>query len=180
MTQLTHIPHKHAAGTSLSVRRVLPLHKPADGWRYQLALRIPGLSVLEGTPDGDGFVLTVPATTTTNWKQGTYAFSERVISADGTVVQEVGAGSINIGADLALDAGDGLTHAQRALAAIEAALEGRLADGIQNYSIAGRAVSKIPLVELVKLRDYYRVQVFRERNPGAGFGSVQISFGGKA
>lgn len=169
-------PRSVTAGTSVQYRRELQYH-PADGWAYQLALSVPGFVPAVAEPDGAGFLLTIPASATTSWPAGTYVYSERVTK--GGVVHEVGRGSLTVSADVTAVQDDGRSHAQRALAAIEAALEGRLGDGIQNYSIGGRAVSKIPLRELYELRDKYRLQCFVERNRGR-FGSTVITFGGGA
>jgi hypothetical protein len=65
-------------------------------------------------------------------------------------------------------AGSFQTHAERTLAVIEAALEGRLDTDIESYQIAGRAVSKIPVVELMKLRGRYAALVQRERAKTTG------------
>lgn len=176
MTTLTAIPQQHAAGTSLEVRRFIPTHTPQNGWAYQLAMRIPGYTPKDGAADGDAFVLTLSAQDTAAWPPGTYAFSERAVK--GGVVHEVGVGTITITPNLAVlpEGDDGLTHNQRVLKIIEAQLEGRLADGIQNYSIGGRVVSKIPLKELVELRDKYKVKVLLERT-GGQLGQVLFTFG---
>lgn len=55
------------------------------------------------------------------------------------------------------------THAERTLAVIEAVLEGRLTDDIEQYQIAGRSVSKIPIEQLTKLRGRYAAMVQQER-----------------
>lgn len=170
----TSIPLTVAAGTSVVYRRELS-YLPSDGWTYQLALSVPGFAPASAVADGNGHVLTIAATTTASWPAGTYTYSERV--TNGVLVHEVGRGSLTVTPDVSAVTDDGRTHAQRALAAIEAALEGRIGDGIQNYSIAGRAVSKIPLKELYELREKYRLQVYIERNRGR-FGSVQVTFGG--
>jgi len=55
------------------------------------------------------------------------------------------------------------THAQTMLAAIEAVLEGRITADIEQYSIAGRSITKIPIAELLKLRSYYKAEAVREQ-----------------
>ena len=60
------------------------------------------------------------------------------------------------------------THNERTLAVIEAALESRLTSDIENYQIAGRAVSKIPVADLVKLRAHYAAAVKIERSGRLG------------
>lgn len=55
-----------------------------------------------------------------------------------------------------------MTHAETMLQAIEAVLEGRITADIEQYSIAGRQITKIPVEELIKLRQYYRLEVIKE------------------
>lgn len=56
-----------------------------------------------------------------------------------------------------------MTHAQRMLDAIEAALEGRVTADVQSYQISGRSITKIPIAELMTLRKQYMVEVANER-----------------
>jgi len=56
-----------------------------------------------------------------------------------------------------------MTHAETMLKAIEAVLEGRVTADIEQYSIAGRQITKIPIEELIKLRQYYKLEVIREQ-----------------
>lgn len=55
---------------------------------------------------------------------------------------------------------------ERTLAVIEAALSGRLTSDIQSYQIAGRSVTKIPVVELLQIRGNLRAVIWRQTNPG--------------
>lgn len=50
------------------------------------------------------------------------------------------------------------THAETMLAKIEAVLEGRIDSDVESYSIAGRQITKIPVNELLVLRDKYRAE----------------------
>ena len=74
------------------------------------------------------------------------------------------------------------THAEIMLAKIEAVLEGRITADIENYQIAGRQITKIPIAELLVLRDRYRVEVKNQKaadDLAAGLGSnknVKIRF----
>lgn len=52
-----------------------------------------------------------------------------------------------------------LTHAERMLAAIEQRLEGRISSDHQRYSIDGRSLDRIPIMELEQLRTQYRREV---------------------
>lgn len=171
-----HLPNAIPAGTTVRFRREFPKYPPSEGWSYQLAIRAPGLAVKTATVDGTGFLMTLTPADTASIKAGTYAYAEMV--TNGTDVFEVSRGMVAVTENLiAACSDDGRTHAQRALDAIEAALEGRLSDGIQNYSIGGRAVSKIPLPELFELRNKYRLLVYLERNKGR-LPTVHVTFGG--
>lgn len=60
-----------------------------------------------------------------------------------------------------------LTHAERTLAVIEAAIEGNTSSAIQSYSIGGRSVSKYSPADLMRLRGQYAYEVKLQRNGGA-------------
>ncbi len=174
MTFQTDLPQRHAAGTSLQLRRVFPTHPPADGWVYQLALRIQGYTMRDGTPDGDGYTLTLTGEDTATWLPGLYRYSERLVKAG--VVHEVGAGSIAITENLGV-AGDGRSHNQKAVEMLQAHIEGRLVDGIHNYSVGGRVVSKLSLPDAMAMLDKYKVKLLMERT-GGNLGAVLFTFGG--
>lgn len=57
--------------------------------------------------------------------------------------------------------GSTLTHAERMLAAIEAALEGRITDDYKSLKINNREITKHSFDELRRLREYYRAEVAR-------------------
>jgi len=56
-----------------------------------------------------------------------------------------------------------MSHAKTMLDAIEAVLEGRITSDIEEYTIAGRQITKIPIIELKKLRDEYRAEYKKEQ-----------------
>jgi hypothetical protein len=66
--------------------------------------------------------------------------------------------------------GDLRGHAARTLAAIDALLEGRATKDQQSYKIGERELSRIPVPELLSLRDYYRAEAKRE-DEAAGLAS---------
>ena len=63
-------------------------------------------------------------------------------------------------------AGSLQSMAEKNLAVVEAAINGRLTADMQNYQIMGRAVTKIPIKELMDIRGKLRAEVWRERHPG--------------
>lgn len=58
------------------------------------------------------------------------------------------------------------TFEEQQLAAIEAALAGRIPSGMEHYQVAGRAVSKISIKDLMQLRGIYKAVVWRQQHPG--------------
>lgn len=75
------------------------------------------------------------------------------------------------------------SHAERMLTLIEAALEGRMVDGIESHSIGGVPINLIPARELLAMRDRYRIERQRENEServAQGLGStrtIKVRFG---
>lgn len=61
-----------------------------------------------------------------------------------------------------------MTYASDMLTAIESVLLGKVTADAASYSIAGRSITKIPLVELVELRDRFKKEVAEEALVAAG------------
>lgn len=139
-----------------------------EGW--VLAYAIKGISALDWdaswvTDDGAEWTVTVPATATRDLGEGVYEWAAAVTLSGARYT--VLAGSFHVEPNLELaQAGDRRSHAEKTLAVINAALEGRLTADIQFYQIAGRTVSKIQIAELLKLRSHYTAMVYREQHPG--------------
>ena len=55
-----------------------------------------------------------------------------------------------------------MSHASDMLSKIEAVLEGRIDADVESYQIAGRQITKIPIPELIKMRQYYKSEVAGE------------------
>ena len=55
------------------------------------------------------------------------------------------------------------THAKTMLDAIEAVLEGRIDSDVEQYQIAGRQITKIPVSELHELRKKYLAEYKKEQ-----------------
>jgi len=74
------------------------------------------------------------------------------------------------------------SHAKTMLDAIEAVLEGRIDSDVESYSIAGRQITKIPITELLTIREKYKAEVKKEEdadNLALGLGNkkkIQVRF----
>jgi hypothetical protein len=152
------------AGTTLEMELTYPGYN-SDTYDIEIALRgpavidikelVPGVTI---TGSGDTYSIQVTAAATALWTSyGMYWYS--IILTDGTKRYEVATGSVEILRNLsAITTGtyDGRSHVKKTLDALEAVIEGRATSDVLSYSIAGRQISKIPITELLTLRDKYK------------------------
>jgi hypothetical protein len=105
-----------------------------------------------------------------------YTYVERLTAVSDGEIVDVCSGRIMVEPNLALAAaGDALSFEEKTLLVLEAAVQGRLTSDIENYSIAGRSVSKIPARELLQLRGQFKAIVWRQRNPGRITQSIDVT-----
>jgi hypothetical protein len=79
----------------------------------------------------------------------------------------VASGVIHVQADLpVVDASTVLSPDERLLNAIDDVIYGRVTDDVEEVTIAGRSIKKIPLAELLALKSKLERRVWRLRNPG--------------
>ncbi len=172
---LDELPASFEAGTTVKLRRSHADYPASAGWTLTLYLRGVGTLDAEATESGDDYLVTLAADDTAALAAGTYRWVERV-EKDGEVYTAA-TGVVSVTLDLAVaEAGDAQTHAERTLALIEAALEGRIPQGMESYQVAGRAVTKIPIKDLADLRGIYAAKVWRERNAGKLLPAAQLRF----
>lgn len=109
------------------------------------------------------FDVTLPSATTSTYKAGSYQAHAVSLSADDR--RTIDFCVVEILPDVTVMAApfDTRSHAVRMLDAIKARLEGRITADAESYSIRGRALSRIPMAELMRLRDQYAAEVHRER-----------------
>ena len=173
----THIPHELTPGDSWTWQLVFGDYPPSDGWTLTVSLRGPAATgeasgeidiEATATTDNSAYLVSARADQTASLVPGNYrwvAWVERVVDAQ---LERV---SIRRGVTILLqqlqtaDAGDTTTHNERMLAAIEALIEGRTTADVEYYQIAGRALTKIPVKELMAYRAKYAAAVWRERHP---------------
>jgi hypothetical protein len=161
------------AGDTWAWTKHVPGHLSGDGWTLKYAFHNVGSASATGTklaitasanPNGVDHDVDVAASATAalvsgNWKWVAYVESgvERYTVDQGVLFLEP---NLDTAA-----AGTQQTHNEKMLAAIQSVLEGRATADIESYQIAGRAVNKIPVAELVKWHNIYLSRVQRERNP---------------
>lgn len=170
---------------------------PGTTWEWEQALRTKSGSIVD---PNDAWTITFYAlgqyafqftasaqVATSNWlfsysstnsanvTAGTYRYN--IVGVLATKSYSLQSGAVTVLPKPNQTAGtDQRTHAEESLAAIEAALEGRWTSDVQEYQIHGRALTKIPILELKRLRTHYRWEVWRERNPGKPYPGMQVTF----
>ena len=162
------------AGDTWKWTKAVDGYTPAAGWALKYDFHDASSSAGTGTllqftatPNaaGTGWDITVAMATTApllsgNWKWRAYV-------DNGTEKYTVDAGVLFVEPNLATAAaGSQQSQNEKMLAAIQSVLAGRATNDIESYQIAGRAVNKIPISELVKLENIYIAKVRQERNPG--------------
>jgi hypothetical protein len=116
---------------------------------------------ITATADGDDYNVEVLATSTGLWAAGDYHYFGFVSDATNTYKVEEGTTTI-IANPVTASIADLRSHARTMLDAIEAVLENRAGADVAQYSIAGRQVIKIPIPELITLRNKYKAEVAAE------------------
>ena len=122
-------------------------------------------------------VFTITSAVSKSWRNGMYRWVLRRVV--GTEKTELVSGTLEIEAnpDIMPNGLDGRSHAERTLAAIEALIEGRASDDIEEFSIRGKTIKSMPIAELLKFRNIYRSEVAseaRSRRINAGLPSGRI------
>jgi hypothetical protein len=165
------------AGTTFKLDRSFPDYAVGD-WSYSVAFAGAQVQKFSATPqitaDPSGstyhLVLAPADTLPLNPSGGdrlAYHVFEHLTASDGEVF-EVGHYRLMVhppGA--AAVAGDFVSFEERMLAKLQATLEARITGGaIENYSVAGRSITKIATREIEQMIGRYKLLVWRQRNPG--------------
>jgi len=136
--------------------------RPGDGWAVAYYFRGPAEVDVEGVADGDEWDFSIGSATFD--VAGGYQWT--AVATDGTERCRIATGRIRVlaNAEDQTGLGDVTTHAERMLAALEAALEGTASKAHRSYTIDGRSLERMTLEELRTNRDLYarRVQLERE------------------
>lgn len=139
---------------------------------------------VEATDNGDGaFLITVDASASGAFKAGTYAVRASITSGgiryqlDGQAGNPDYRFNVAVQEDFAtqLSGIDARTHAATMVEAIEALLEGKATKDQMSYSVGDRSISRIPIPELIQLKEYYERQLNDEQQAE----DIRLAKGGK-
>jgi hypothetical protein len=148
---------------------------PASTWDATAYFRGVGSINIAATADGDTHEFRALPAATAGVATGVYRYFVKV--TDGTDTFTVAQGAVEVLPNAATAIATQLqTHAEKALALVEALIEGRMVDGVEAAAIFGRNWQKVPLEQLLKTRAAYRAEVARQRH-GGKLPSVEVVFG---
>lgn len=176
------VPTIMVAGTTVKFHRSFGDFPASAGWAYTFYAN--GASNIFNqpasvNPDGNSFDIVLAASLTASVAPGRYTVDEVLINSGTSeevhptrdLQQLLIEGNVRTAS-----AGAYISHVERTLAVIEAAIENRMTSDMLSYQIAGRSVVKIQPKELFQFRGYYRAKLWRMQNPGQLGAPVLITF----
>lgn len=165
MPTLTALPPALNAGDSLDIEMSEPLYSAADGWAIVHELRGASDITITSTGSGTTHTVALASAATEDWAPGAYWYARLAVNAAASKRVTLGTGQLTIRPNLAAITGayDGRTTAQQILEAIDARLLNRATTDQNKYTIAGRSIDRIPVAELISLRDKFAAIVRNER-----------------
>lgn len=113
------------------------------------------------------YLFTVTSATSTNFQPGFYHWQLEITQTSSGNRIVVERGEFEAIQDLDVNGADPRTHAEIMLGKIQSLLEGRADKDVSSYSIQGRSIAKMSVVDLLQWRDYYRKEVAKERRDNA-------------
>lgn len=115
----------------------------------------------------DYYLFTASSATSAAFAAGFYHWQLEVVQTSSGNRVVVERGEFEVIQDLDNSGADPRTHAEIMLNKIESLLQGRADKDVSSYSIQGRSIAKMSIVDLLEWRDYYRKEVSKERRDNA-------------
>ena len=142
--------------------------KASDGWAltYYAKNAAANFSIVAATHDTDDYLVTVTAAVSAAYTAGTYSWAAFVSKGAGASLERhlIDQGTWELLPNLAASGNyDDRTHAKTVLDAIEAVIEGRASQDAKSYTIAGRAIEKWPIADLLRFRALYKAEYESEQ-----------------
>jgi hypothetical protein len=167
------VPASLRAGDTWQWDQAFPTYPADEGWTLSFHFR--GAQTLNtNTTDvvatDGGWRITIAASRTAGLGPGAYSYTARVTGSGAYAGQTYTAqsGVLRVERDLT-QAGDGEVEsnwAEKTLEIIDRVLQGRITDDVTYYQIGGRAVTAIPIPELLRLQSRLRREVYQAKHPG--------------
>ena len=177
-------PEEIIAGDRLIFKRTDLGNDYANGsyvLKYSARLEGSGSTEIEITASASGtdYLVEVPSATTANYTAGTYVGQAYITRSSDSQRVTIDLGTWEVIANRDAATTDPRSHPKIMLEKIESILENRAGADVSSYSIQGRSITKIPIIELMQFRATYKAEYLREvrreraRN-GIGTGSTVL------
>ncbi len=164
-------PARLTAGDLWTWRRddLAAAYPPAEfALSYALAAEAGGASsIIAAAEDAGGYLVEIAPAASAAFPPGRYTWRALLTrAADGARVS-AGLGVLTVDPDPATSTADRRSVNRRILDALEARLAGRIEKDAESYTIEGRSVARMPIAEVERLVNLYRVKVRAEEGkPG--------------
>lgn len=112
---------------------------------------------------GGTFFITVTSDVSANFSVGDYHWQAEILRNSDNNRIVVDSGEFKAIVDLDNNQADPSTHAEILLVKIESLLSGKADSDVSQYTIAGRQLTKMSMRDLLQARDYYRREVFLQK-----------------
>lgn len=178
-------PGSLIAGDTAKWLKTLGDYPATAGWVLSyILINATSKITFSASASGADHLVNVAAATTASWAAGSYSWRASVALAG--EVYTVGSGTITVEPAFGVGVStlDDRSFAAKALANIEAYLVDPNNLSAARYSIAGREIQKIAMVDLLKARDKYKAEVALETaasDAGRGLPDrrrIYVRFGG--
>lgn len=157
-------PSVIVVGDSVAWTKSFPDYPATAGWTLSYSFQIPGSIedpiTFNAVSAGANYSISQTPTETALWVPGNYTWTSFV--DNGIDRHTVGTGSISLVPNPSEPFG--ATHASRTLHLIELAIEGRIPAQLEQTTIAGQSILRIPLSQLMDLRLKYQAEVRAEQD----------------
>jgi hypothetical protein len=122
---------------------------------------------IAATETSSYYLFTVSSATSAAFVSGFYHWQLEVTQTSSGNRIVVERGEFEFVQDLDNNGADPRSHAEIMLDKIQSLLQGRADKDVSSYSIQGRSIAKMSVVDLLQWRDYYRKEVLKERRDNA-------------
>ena len=122
---------------------------------------------IAATETSSYYLFTVSSATSAAFVSGFYYWQLEVTQTSSGNRIVVERGEFEFIQDLDNTGADPRSHAEIMLDKIQSLLQGRADKDVSSYSIQGRSIAKMSIVDLLQWRDYYRKEVLKERRDNA-------------
>lgn len=118
---------------------------------------------LEGTDQTTHYLFSVSSAVSADFVPGYYHWQLEIVRNSDSERIVVDTGTFTANVDLDVNQSDPRTHAEIMVDKIESILQGRADSDVANYSIKDRSLTKLSISELLQWRDYYRLELRKEK-----------------